>query len=79
VALAVRDTPAPLRRAALEIFETMPGLKTSIEESTKHCRMAGRVGNWYLALADLIDRSLVRWWRPSSETAQPHQLSMIAQ
>jgi hypothetical protein len=73
MALAVRDTPRPLRRAALEIFESMPGLKTSIEESTKHCRMAGRVGNWYLGWADIIDRGLVRWWRPSAETARPDQ------
>jgi hypothetical protein len=64
IALAAYDSVPSLRKAALEIFATAPELGTS-PQSTKHCRMASRVGTWYLGCADLIDRTLGRWSRPA--------------
>jgi len=63
VALASIDSHPALREAALEVFQRKPGLGTS-PESTKHCRMASRVGDWYLGFSDVIDRALGRWWHP---------------
>jgi Glycosyl transferase family 2 len=66
VALASRDTHPTLREVAFELFHKMPWVGVS-PESTKHCRMAGRVGSWYLGFADMLDRVLARWWRPCHE------------
>jgi Glycosyl transferase family 2 len=66
VALAAYDANPSLRRAAVEIFNRKHSLG-SVAESSKHCRMAGRVGDWYLGIADPFDRLLGRWWRPTSQ------------
>jgi Glycosyl transferase family 2 len=70
VALASYDTHPTLRNAAFEIFEKKAGVKTSIE-STKHCRMANRIGPLYLTVADVLDRMLARWWRPRGAAELP--------
>jgi hypothetical protein len=64
VALAAFDTSPALRNAALEIFRQRPEIGTSLE-STRHCRMAGRAGAWYLGIADAVDRLLGQWWQPA--------------
>ena len=64
VALAAFDTDPSLRSAAYQIFQKRPELRRSLE-STKHCRMAGRAGSWYLGIADWVDRLLGHWWMPA--------------
>jgi|WetSurMetagenome_2_1015567.scaffolds.fasta_scaffold24929_2 GT2 family glycosyltransferase len=62
VALASIDTPAPLRRAAAEIFRRRA--VRAPWSGSRHCRIAARVGLPYLACADMVDRVIGRWWRP---------------
>ena len=68
VALSCPETPRVLREAARKIFGQKTGIGTAAD-STKHCRMAQRVGRWYLAVADPLDRCLGRWWGPTTGRA----------
>ncbi len=61
VALASIDSPAELRSVAREIVRRRPGLLTD-PLTSGHCRLAGRVGLWYLGWADIVDRLRGRWW-----------------
>ncbi len=64
VALGTYDTPPVLRHAARQIFEGDDKIGKS-SRSSRHCRIAGRIGTWYLYLADILDRIAGRWWKLS--------------
>ena len=61
VALSSLDTNPVLRSAARRVFEASPILARA-SQSSGHCRLAGRIGAWYLSWADILDRLRVGWW-----------------
>jgi hypothetical protein len=62
VALASVDTAPALRRAAAAIFRRRAARVPW--RGSLHCRIASRIGVSYLAVADIVDRLVGRWWKP---------------
>ena len=61
VALAALDSHRDLRKAANKLMHARPDLGVS-PDSSGHCRIASKLGLWYLSYADILDRVRGRWW-----------------
>jgi hypothetical protein len=62
VALGSFDSPPALRHAAVAAFTARS--RGRGWTGSRHCLLAARLGTWYLAVADPVDRLRGLWWRP---------------
>ncbi len=67
VALSARNSTPALKRFARKLLQTYPEILESDATST-HCRIAARVGGWYLGVADFVNRLRAGWWPVGRQT-----------
>ena len=67
IALATLDAPPSLRRAALQLFRKRRE-DGDDPQARRHFRIAGKIGEWYLSVADIMERTRGWWWKPKGAT-----------
>jgi hypothetical protein len=71
VAYSAYNASPALRRFADRLITRFPEVLTS-DATSRHCKIAGSAGRWYLGFADMLNRARAMWWPVGRQPAMPH-------